>query len=93
MSFQTWFGLQKKRPTYSSENNDMRSVQPGWALLGTRIQDEVCNYDDEDFWQDRISCLESLVKVSLEDGDPMLGLGRCFVAFQLQRRLSVAEGT
>lgn len=27
----------------------------------------------------------------LEDNDPMLGLGRCLVAFQFQWRLSVAE--
>lgn len=77
MSFQehTWFGLQEKRPTYPSENNDIRSVQAGGTLLGTRIQDYVCNCDDENFWQDRIPCLESLVKVPLEDEDLMLGFG------------------
>lgn len=69
----------------------MRSGQSGWTLLGKGIQDDVCNYDDEDFWQDRIPCLESIVKVPLEGEDLMLGLGRCLVAFQFQWCLSLAE--
>lgn len=82
MSFQghTWLGLQEKRPTYPAENNDMRSVQPGWTLIVTRIQGDLSNLDDEDFSQNRISCPESLLKVPLEDEDPVLGLGRYLVA-------------